>query len=106
MFEKEDYTKVLDRARRKRNNKDYLRYLIIALGAAGVILAAVLAGMAVKKGLSGDEKNREAVQTVDETGYTEDVTLDPEAAAQSEEELKELEGQADEAAEKQAVVDA
>ena len=106
MFEKEDYTKVLDRARRKRNNKDYLRYLIIALGAAGVILAAVLAGMAVKKGLSGDEKNREAVQTVDETGYTEDVTLDPEAAAQSEEELKELERQAEEAAEKQAVVDA
>lgn len=106
MFEKEDYTKVLDRARRKRNNKDYLRYLIIALGAAGVILAAVLAGMAVKKGLSGDEENREAVQTVDETGYTEDVTLDPEAAAQSEEELKELERQAEEAAEKQAVVDA
>ena len=51
MFEKEDYAKVLDRARRKRNNNDYIRYLLIGLAIAGVILILAIIGMALKKGL-------------------------------------------------------
>lgn len=107
MFEKEDYTKVLNRARRKRNNNDYIRYLIMALAGAAVILIVVLIVMAVSRGLSGGStKNREAVQTVDNTENTEEVTIDEEASRQAAEEQEELERQAQEEAQKQAVVDA
>ena len=69
MFEKEDYAKVLDRARRKRNNNDYIRYLLIGLAIAGVILILAIIGMALKKGLSGKEsKNPEVMQTVEAAG--------------------------------------
>ena len=45
MFEKEDYARVLDRARRKRNNNDYFRYLIIGLAVVGVIVAVILGSL-------------------------------------------------------------
>ncbi len=107
MFEKEDYTKVLNRARRKRNNNDYIRYLIMALAAAAVILIVVLIVMAVSRGLSGGStKNREAVQTVENTENTEEETIDEEASRQAAQEQEELERQAQEEAQKQAVVDA
>ena len=107
MFEKEDYAKVLDRARRKRNNNDYIRYLLIGLAIAGVILILAIIGMAWKKGLSGKEsKNQEVMQTVEAAGDLEDVTIDEEASRQALEEQIQQEKEAEEAAQKQAVVDA
>ena len=107
MFEKEDYAKVLDRARRKRNNNDYIRYLLIGLAIAGVMLILAIIGMALKKGLSGKEsKNREVMQTVEAAGDLEDVTIDEEASRQALEEQIQQEKEAEEAAQKQAVVDA
>ncbi len=107
MFEKEAYANVLDRARRKRNNNDYIRYLLIGLAIAGVILILAIIGMALKKGLSGKEsKNREVMQTVEAAGDLEDVTIDEEASRQALEEQIQQEKEAEEAAQKQAVVDA
>lgn len=105
MFEKEDYARVLDRARRKRNNNDYFRYLIIGLAVVGVIVAVILIGLAVKKGLSGGSKNREVMQTVESTEAIEDMTIDEEASRLAVEEQKQQQKEAEEAAEKQAVVD-
>ncbi len=105
MFEKEDYARVLDRARRKRNNNDYFRYLIIGLAVVGVIVAVILIGLAVKKGLSGGSKNREVMQTVESTEAIEDMTIDEEASRLAVEEQEQQQREAEEAAEKQAVVD-
>ncbi|MCI8838064.1 MAG: SH3 domain-containing protein [Hungatella sp.] len=109
MFEKEDYTKILDRARRKRNNRDYLRYLIMALAAAAVVAVVILIVVAVKRGLSGgDKENREVMQSVEESVSGQDVSLDAEASSLAEEQQREQEEQerlAREAAERQAVVD-
>ena len=105
MFEKEDYARVLDRARRKRNNNDYFRYLIIGLAVVGVIVAVILMGLAVKKGLSGGSKNREVMQTVESTEAMEDMTIDEEASRLAVEEQERQQKEAEEAAEKQAVVD-
>lgn len=52
MFLKKDYLARLNRARRKRDNNDYTRYLIIAGAILIVIVAAVLIGKAVKKPVS------------------------------------------------------
>ena len=49
MFLKKDYLARLNRARRKRDNNDYTRYLIIAGAILIVIVAAVLIGKAVKR---------------------------------------------------------
>ena len=105
MFEQEDYARVLDRARRKRNNNDYFRYLIIGLAVVGVIVAVILMGLAVKKGLSGGSKNREVMQTVESTEAMEDMTIDEEASRLAVEEQERQQKEAEEAAEKQAVVD-
>lgn len=109
MFEKEDYTKILDRARRKRNNREYLRYLIMALAAAAVVAVVILIVVAVKRGLSGgDKENREVMQSVEESVSGQDVSLDAEASSLAEEQQREQEEQerlAREAAERQAVVD-
>ncbi len=105
MFEKEDYARVLDRARRKRNNNGYFRYLIIGLAVVGVIVAVILIGLAVKKGLSGGSKNREVMQTVESTEAIEDMTIDEEASRLAVEEQEQQQKEAEEAAEKQAVVD-
>lgn len=105
MFEKEDYARVLDRARRKRNNNDYFRYLIIGLAVVGVIVAVILIGLAVKKGLSGGSKNREVMKTVESTEAIEDMTIDEEASRLAVEEQEQQQKEAEEAAEKQAVVD-
>ncbi len=105
IFEKEDYARVLDRARRKRNNNDYFRYLIIGLAVVGVIVAVILIGLAVKKGLSGGSKNREVMQTVESTEAIEDMTIDEEASRLAVEEQEQQQKEAEEAAEKQAVVD-
>ncbi len=104
MSEKKDYTKILDRARRKRNNRDYIRYLIMALMLAAAIAVIVLIGTAVKKGLSGNEKEKEALQSVEET--LEESTADEEAVRQSEEARQREEEEARREAERQAVVDA
>lgn len=111
MAEKEDYTKILDRARKKRNNNDYMRYLIMALILAALIIVIALIGLAIRKGLSGGGRgqDKEAVQSVEESTDTEtltETTIDEEASRQAEEESLEQQRQAEEAAERQAVVDA
>ncbi len=109
MFDKDDYTKILDRARRKRNNRDYLRYLIIAAIAAAVIGLIILIGALIKNsGSKRDEPGQEAVQSLAESeSFTEEeTTIDEESLRQSEEERLEQESLAQEAADRQAVVDA
>lgn len=107
MFEKEDYAKVLDRARKKRNNNDFFRHLIIALALIGGVLALTLIGIAIKRGLSGgSSKNREVMQTLEAAGDAQQGGLDEEGSRQAEEELARQQQEAEEAAEKQAVVDA
>lgn len=109
MFDKDDYTKILDRARRKRNNRDYLRYLIIAAIAAAVIGLIILIGALIKNsGSKRDEPGQEAVQSLaeSESSTEEETTIDEESLRQSEEERLEQESLAQEAADRQAVVDA
>ena len=86
MAEKKDYTKVLSRAKRKRNNNDYLRYLIIALIAAAVIAAILLIGSAVRKGLS-KEQGEEVLQSVEDS--TGETTIDEAASRLAEEQQEE-----------------
>lgn len=99
MFWKKDYLARLNKARKKRDNKDYTRYLIIAGAVLVVIVVAVLIGKAVKKQVSGTPK--EVVgQEESQTGGA----LTPEeieASRQAEEESK---AQAEQEA-RQAVVD-
>ncbi len=109
MFDKDDYTKILDRARRKRNNRDYLRYLIIAAIAAAVIGLIILIGALIKNsGSKREEPGQEAVQSLaeSESSTEEETTIDEESLRQSEEERLEQESLAQEAADRQAVVDA
>lgn len=105
MSEKKDYTKSLSRARRKRNNKDYLRYVIMGLIAAAVVAVAVIIVIAVKKGLSGKGGEKEALQSVEESLQGAETVIDPEASRQAEEERIRKEQAAEEEAQKQAVLD-
>ena len=52
MADKEDYTKILDRARKRRNNNDNKRYSMMALVLAGAIIVGILIGFAIRKGIS------------------------------------------------------
>ncbi len=111
MADKEDYTKILDRARKRRNNNDNKRYSMMALVLAGAIIVVILIGFAIRKGISGgDGQDKEAVQSVEEstepTSSEEETTTDEEASRQAEEESLEQQRQAEEAAQRQAVVDA
>lgn len=111
MADKEDYTKILDRARKRRNNNDNKHYPIMALVLAGAIIVVILIGLAIRKGISGgDRQDKEAVQSVEEstesTSSEEETTIDEEASRQAEEESLEQQRQAEEAAQRQAVVDA
>lgn len=105
MSEKKDYTKSLSRARRKRNNKDYLRYVIMGLIAAAVVAVAVIIVIAVNKGLSGKGREKEALQSVEESLQGAETVIDPEASRQAEEERIREEQAAEEEAQKQAVLD-
>lgn len=105
MSEKKDYTKSLSRARRKRNNKDYLRYVIMGLIAAAVVAVVVIIVIAVKKGLSGKGGEKEALQSVEESLQGAETAIDPEASRQAEEERIREEQAAEEEAQKQAVLD-
>lgn len=105
MSEKKDYTKSLSRARRKRNNKDYLRYIIMGLIAAAVVAVVVIIVIAVKKGLSGKGGEKEALQSVEESLQEAEIVIDPEASRQAEEERIREEQAAEEEAQKQTVLD-
>ena len=106
MFNKEDYTKILDRARKKRNNNVYIRYLLIGAVVALVIGAVILVSSLVKDRTSGDDgPGQEVARTVEEPATVE-ITVDEEALRQSEEARLEQERQEKEAADRQAVVDA
>ncbi len=108
MADKSDYTKILNRAKRKRNNNDYFRWLIMALIAAAVLAVIVFIGMAIKKGLSGG-RGEEVVQSMEETADASqqavETTVDEAASRQAAEEQARQEAEAKEAAEKQAVLD-
>ena len=106
MFNKEDYTKILDRARKKRNNNVYIRYLLIGAVVALVIGLVILVSSLVKDRTSGDDgPGQEVARTVEEPATVE-ITVDEEALRQSEEARLEQERQEKEAADRQAVVDA
>lgn len=106
MFNKEDYTKILDRARKKRNNNVYIRYLLIGAVVALVIGLVILVSGLVKDRTSGDDgPGQEVARTVEEPATVE-ITVDEEALRQSEEARLEQERQEKEAADRQAVVDA
>ena len=106
MFNKEDYTKILDRARKKRNNNAYIRYLLIGAVVALVIGLVILVSSLVKDRTSGgDGPGQEVARTVEEPA-TEETTVDEEVLRQSEEARLEQERQEKEAADRQAVVDA
>ena len=65
MFNKEDYTKILDRARKKRNNNVYIRYLLIGAVVALVIGLVILVSSLVKDRTSGDDgPGQEVARTV------------------------------------------
>lgn len=99
MFWKKDYLARLNKARKKRDNKDYTRYLIIAGAVLVVIVVAVLIGKAVKKQVSGTPKE---VVGQEESQTGEVLTPEEiEASRQAEEESK---AQAEQEA-RQAVVD-
>lgn len=99
MFWKKDYLARLNKARKKRDNKDYTRYLIIAGAVLVVIVVAVLIGKAVKKQVSGTPKE---VVGQEESQTGEALTPEEiEASRQAEEESK---AQAEQEA-RQAVVD-
>ena len=108
MFDKEDYRKILEKARKKRNNNDYFRYLIIAAIAAVSIGLIVLIGILFKNaGSKSSEPGQEAVQSLaqSESSSIAETTIDQESLRQSEEESLEQERLAQEAADRQAVVD-
>ena len=106
MFNKEDYTKILDRARKKRNNNVYIRYLLIGAVVALVSGLVILVSSLVKDRTSGDDgPGQEVARTVEEPATVE-ITVDEEALRQSEEARLEQERQEKEAADRQAVVDA
>lgn len=106
MFNKEDYTKILDRARKKRNNNAYIRYLLIGAVVALVIgLLILVSGLVKDRTSGGDGPGQEVARTVEEPA-TEETTVDEEVLRQSEEARLEQERQEKEAADRQAVVDA
>lgn len=101
MFEKEDYAKILDKARRKRKRNDYVFYIAAALAVLVLIAVVVFVGIAVKRGLS-DSGKREAARQIEET--EPEQTADSEAAEAAAQEARQAEEEARIAAEKQAVV--
>lgn len=97
MFEKKDYLDTLNKARRKREHRDYTKYFIVAAVLAVLIIVAVLIGKTVKKPASGSPRG----VIGSETESSETETVDLESIRQSEEEQK----AAEEKAAIQAVVD-
>lgn len=97
MFDNKDYLTRLNKARKKRENKDYTKYLIVAGAVIVVIIAAALIGNAVKKQAAKTPKGAlsEQIET------PSDASVDPEASKQAQEAEKAREEQAA----KQAVID-
>ena len=80
MFNKEDYTKILDRARKKRNNNAYIRYLLIGAVVALVIgLLILVSGLVKDRTSGGDGPGQEVARTVEEPATVE-ITVDEEAS--------------------------
>lgn len=97
MFEKKDHLAMLNKARRKRNNQDYRKYLIIAGILIALIAAVALIGSAVKKQVSGTPK-----------GTSSDAVHETQESEENQEELLRMEEEKktqEEQAAKQAVVD-
>lgn len=97
MFDNKDYLARLNKARRKRNNNDYIKYIIIALVVIFLIIGVILIGKLVKKQVSSQPEGVVA-ERMDSPLET---TQDPEESRRAEEEQKAQEEQAA----KQAVVD-
>lgn len=97
MFDNKDYLARLNKARKKRNDNGYTRYLIIAAAVVVVVVIGILIGRVVKKQVSGSPRGvvSESSEALEESGQ------DAEAAQ------REAQAQAaqEEQAAKQAVVD-
>lgn len=97
MFDNKDYLARLNKARKKRNDNGYTRYLIIAAAVVVVVVIGILIGRVVKKQVSGSPRGvvSESSEVLEESGQ------DAEAAQ------REAQAQAaqEEQAAKQAVVD-
>lgn len=97
MFDNKDYLARLNKARKKRNDNGYTRYLIIAVAVVVVVVIGILIGRVVKKQVSGSPRGvvSESSEALEESGQ------DAEAAQ------REAQAQAaqEEQAAKQAVVD-
>lgn len=98
MFKNKDYLSRLNKARRKRDNKDYMKYIIIAGVLVVMIIVVALIGKAVKK---ADSPTPRGVITGDAEQQDESTAVDIEASKIAEEEQKAQEEQAA----KQAVLD-
>lgn len=81
MFDKKDYMAILNRARKKRNQNDYIKYIVIAACVILAIILIVLAGRTIGKKTSGKPGKPTETQT--------DQTASPSDASDSAEETPE-----------------
>lgn len=97
MFDNKDYLARLNKARKKRNDNGYTRYLIIAAAVVVVVVIGILIGRVVKKQVSGSPRG----VVSESSGALEESGQDAEAAQ------REAQAQAtrEEQEAKQAVVD-
>lgn len=97
MFDNKDYLARLNRARKKRNDNGYTRYLIMAAAVVAVVVIGILIGRVVKKQVSGSPRGvvSESSEALEESGQDAEAA-EKEARAQAAQE---------EQAAKQAVVD-
>ncbi|MEG0565551.1 MAG: SH3 domain-containing protein, partial [Hungatella sp.] len=98
MFDKKDHMSTLNKARRKRNKKDYMKYVVLIAILLGLIAVVVGIGSWIRKPVSGSPKSAVTQSTEAETATTVDAA---EVLRQQEEEAKQKEQ-----AEKEAVVSA
>lgn len=97
MFDNKDYLARLNKARKKRNDNGYTRYLIIAAAVVVVVVIGILIGRVVKKQVSGSPRGvvSESSEALEESGQDAEAAQ-REAQAQAAREEQEA---------KQAVVD-
>ncbi|MEG0688687.1 MAG: SH3 domain-containing protein [Hungatella sp.] len=98
MFDKKDHMSTLNKARRKRNKKDYMKYVVLIAILLGLIAVVAGIGSWIRKPVSGSPKSAVTQSTEAETATTVDAA---EVLRQQEEEAKQKEQ-----AEKEAVVSA
>ena len=101
MFEKKDYLASLNKARRKRNGKDFRFWLILAAAVLLLILAGLGIWALVRRASDASSDRPDTVQELEQQEDADDGA-DSQAQAQAQ---AEAERQAQEEADRQAVVD-